>query len=129
VSVPIIWNLYLAERTYGAATPSSLSTSRIPIARKGIRCLVTISSWMAERGGAVSVGICTPDKGAAAMPKYLYIGDDVRVVPDLSVEVKPGDIVELDNENPGPLFKKVADNRKVTATPGTPAETEPETEE
>ena len=49
------------------------------------------------------------------MPKYAYQGDDVRVIPDLSVEVKPGDIVELDNENPGPLFKKVADNRKVTA--------------
>jgi hypothetical protein len=59
------------------------------------------------------------------MSKYEYIGDDVRVIPDLSVEVKPGDIVELDNETPGPLFKKVADNRKVTATAPEP---EPETE-
>lgn len=61
------------------------------------------------------------------MPKYAYTGDDVRVIPDIGVEVKPGDIVELDNEDPGPLFKKVADSRKVTATPGTPAE--PETTE
>jgi hypothetical protein len=60
--------------------------------------------------------------------KFQYIGDDVRVVPDLSVEVKPGDIVELDNENPGPLFKKVADNRKVTVEPGATVEPEPETE-
>lgn len=60
--------------------------------------------------------------------KFQYIGDDVRVVPDLSVEVKPGDIVELDNENPGPLFKKVADNRKVTVAPGTEPGPEPETE-
>lgn len=49
------------------------------------------------------------------MAKFRYEGDDVRVIPDLSLEVKPGDIVELDNESPGPLFKKVADNRKVTA--------------
>lgn len=57
------------------------------------------------------------------MPKFEYVGDDVRVIPDLSLEVKPGDIVELDNENPGPLFKKVADNRKVTTTPETMEET------
>ena len=60
------------------------------------------------------------------MGKFQYQGDDVRVIPDLSVEVKPGDIVELDNENPGPLFKKVADNRKVTATAGTADQTETE---
>jgi hypothetical protein len=61
--------------------------------------------------------------------KYEYVGDDVRVIPDLSLEVKPGDIVELDNETPGPLFKKVADNRKVTVEPGTVvAQPEPETE-
>lgn len=63
------------------------------------------------------------------MGKFQYQGDDVRVIPDLSAEVKPGDIVELDNESPGPLFKKVADNRKVTVTPGTPAETETAEEE
>lgn len=62
------------------------------------------------------------------MPKFEYVGDDVRVVPDLSLEVKPGDIVEIDNETPGPLFKKVSDRRRVTA--GTDeAEAEPETEE
>lgn len=60
------------------------------------------------------------------MPKYEYVGDDERVVPDIAVVVKPGDIVELDNDAPGPLFKKVADNRKVTATAPEP---EPETEE
>lgn len=61
------------------------------------------------------------------MPKYEYIGDDVRVIPDLSLEVKPGDIVELDNETPGPLFKQVSDRRRVTAGATGPAE--PETEE
>lgn len=63
------------------------------------------------------------------MSKYQYQGDDVRVIPDLSVEVKPGDIVELTNDDPGPLFKKVADNRKVTVTPGVPADTADTTEE
>lgn len=60
------------------------------------------------------------------MGKYEYVGDDVRVIPDLSLEVKPGDIVELDNENPGPLFKPVSDRRRVTAGVSEP---EPETEE
>lgn len=62
------------------------------------------------------------------MSKYEYVGDDVRVIPDLSLEVKPGDIVELDSPTPGPLFKKVADNRKVTVEPGATVEPEPETE-
>lgn len=61
------------------------------------------------------------------MGKFEYIGDDVRVIPDISLVVKPGDIVELDNEMPGALFKKVADNRKVTVSPGA-EEPEPETE-
>lgn len=61
------------------------------------------------------------------MGKFEYVGDDVRVIPDLSLEVKPGDIVELDNDEPGPLFKKVSDRRKVTA--GVDAEEETETEE
>jgi len=61
------------------------------------------------------------------MPKYQYQGDDERVVPDISAVVKPGDIVELDTDTPGALFKKVADNRKVTVAPGA-GEPEPETE-
>lgn len=63
------------------------------------------------------------------MPKYAYQGDDVRVIPDLSAEVKPGDIVELDTDTPGPLFKKVADNRKVTVAPGATVESETAEEE
>lgn len=35
------------------------------------------------------------------MAQFTYTGDDVRVFPDLSLEVAPGDTVEAD-ENPDP---------------------------
>jgi hypothetical protein len=45
--------------------------------------------------------------------KLRYDGEEPRVYPDLSLEVNPGDIVELD-EPPDARFTQVSDKRKTT---------------
>ena len=37
------------------------------------------------------------------MPKFVYVGDDERVFPAVSLTVNPGDVVECDT-NPHPRF-------------------------
>jgi hypothetical protein len=37
------------------------------------------------------------------MPKFLYVGDDVRDFPSVPVTVTPGDVIEADT-NPHPVY-------------------------
>lgn len=48
------------------------------------------------------------------MAKYRYDGDGPRVYPDLSLEVNPGDVVDLDGDPPADGRWSAAPTKKTT---------------
>jgi hypothetical protein len=54
------------------------------------------------------------------VPKFRYVGDDVRVYPDFSVVVEPGDELDLDDAP--------ADGRWTPCKPAKPAASDTATE-
>lgn len=45
------------------------------------------------------------------MPHFKYVGDDARVYPDLSLEVTPGEVVELDEAPADGRWKPHSDKK------------------